>query len=278
MCCQEDLISFAHRLLAVYNEVGIQMLNRHLHRQIFKGPSLLRPDPRAIIISQDHLRKHGLDISKSSALPDIGFDLPPLQGATIDEHFYNLGIGVAEPWLSICFDFVDHNLPPKPHNLLLRSGWTRYVVNENPQPVDFPYLSEKALVFDVETLPKYTENPILAVAASADAWYVWISPWIIGEVEDNDRLVPLGPPSTHRLVVGHNVSYDRARIHEEYDLQQTKTRFIDTMALHIAINGMTSGQRLAWNKFQKQRQAASLVNIRNENNNNDQGMNFITSI
>jgi DNA polymerase gamma 1 len=243
----------------VYNEVGIQMLNRHLHRQIFKNPPLLRPDPRAVTISREHLRKHGLDITKSSQIPNLGFDLPLLQGYTIDEHFHTLGSRVAEPWLSFCNDFVNCDLPPKPMHWVVRSGWTRYPTAGEPHSVPFPNLSERTLVFDVETLPKFTENPIIAVAASTEAWYAWLSPWIIGETDDREHLVPLGPPSTSRIVVGHNVSFDRARVREEYSLRQTRTRFIDTMALHIAVNGMTAGQRPAWNKFQKESETKILA-------------------
>jgi DNA polymerase gamma 1 len=47
------------------------------------------------------------------------------------------------------------------------------------------------------------------------------------------------------------VSYDRARVLEEYGIASTKTRFIDTMALHVAVKGISSHQRPAWNKHRK---------------------------
>ena len=53
-------------------------------------------------------------------------------------------------------------------------------------------------------------------------------------------MIKIGHPL---LIIGHNVSYDRARIAEQYDLELPRTRFLDTMALHIAVVGMTSGQR-----------------------------------
>ena len=46
-----------------------------------------------------------------------------------------------------------------------------------------------------------------------------------------------------RLVIGHNVSYDRARIKEQYFIEGTKLRFLDTMSMHIAVSGITSYQR-----------------------------------
>lgn len=46
-----------------------------------------------------------------------------------------------------------------------------------------------------------------------------------------------------RIVIGHNVSYDRSRVKEQYFIEGTKIRFLDTMALHIAVSGITSFQR-----------------------------------
>ena len=46
-----------------------------------------------------------------------------------------------------------------------------------------------------------------------------------------------------RVVIGHNVSYDRARVKEQYFVDGTKLRFLDTMAMHIAVSGITSYQR-----------------------------------
>lgn len=46
-----------------------------------------------------------------------------------------------------------------------------------------------------------------------------------------------------RIVVGHNVSYDRSRIKEQYFVEGTKLRFCDTMSMHIAVSGITSYQR-----------------------------------
>ena len=110
------------------------------------------------------------------------------------------------------------------------------------------------LVFDVETLPAHTEHAIMACAASKNAWYSWISPWLLGESPDSDQLIPLGSPTAPRVVVGHNVAFDRKRIAEEYTLGGTRTRFLDTMALHIAVKGISSHQRPAWNKYRKSKE------------------------
>ena len=52
-------------------------------------------------------------------------------------------------------------------------------------------------------------------------------------------------PSSNRprVIVGHNVSYDRSWVREQYRLLPGGTRFVDTMSMHIAVGGITSQQR-----------------------------------
>ena len=59
-------------------------------------------------------------------------------------------------------------------------------------------------------------------------------------------MIPLGSDSEPRLVIGHNVAYDRIRVGDEYRLEVSGTRYLDTMSLHIATAGMTSSQRMVW--------------------------------
>lgn len=112
------------------------------------------------------------------------------------------------------------------------------------------------LTFDVETMPKYHPNAIMACAASENAWYAWISPWLLDQTQDPQQLIPLGNPDVPKVVVGHNVSYDRGRLLEEYSLEPTKTRFLDTMALHVAVKGISSNQRPAWMQYRKLKREA----------------------
>ena len=117
--------------------------------------------------------------------------------------------------------------------------------------VDAP--NEEMLTFDTEVMWKESSFAVMACAASKTAWYAWLSPWLLGESDNDRHLVPLGDPTQARIVVGHNIGYDRARVAEEYDLQQSKNFFIDTMSLHVAVNGMCSRQRPTWMKHQKNR-------------------------
>ena len=106
------------------------------------------------------------------------------------------------------------------------------------------------MVFDVEVCVTADPRAVMAVAVTSKAWYCWLSPHLLNASPfppgppTPDTMVPLGSDSTARLVVGHNVSYDRIRLGEEYRLEGSGTRFLDTMALHISLAGMTSSQRL----------------------------------
>ena len=54
-----------------------------------------------------------------------------------------------------------------------------------------------------------------------------------------------------KVIIGYNVSYDRARILEEYNIKQTKAFYLDGMSLHVATSGICSRQRPKWAKYNK---------------------------
>ncbi|UNI21425.1 DNA-directed DNA polymerase [Purpureocillium takamizusanense] len=115
------------------------------------------------------------------------------------------------------------------------------------------------LCFDTEALWKESPFSVMACAASPTAWYAWLSPWLLGETKNDRQLIPLGNPTQARIIVGHNVGYDRARVREEYDIKQSRNAFIDTMSLHVAVNGMCSQQRPTWMKHKKNRELRERV-------------------
>ncbi|CAE6457037.1 unnamed protein product, partial [Rhizoctonia solani] len=237
------------------NQAGVQMLSPKLHSQVFRGHSLAQPSSTAARISRTHLKTHKLDTELASRLPETSFDLPVLQGQSIDEHFYNIGTHMAMPWLKLATDFAslaEKELPPKPETIEHYPGWTRYNADGSFEHVA-DLGSESAICFDVETLPAYSPFAIMACAVSKTAWYVWISPWLLGLDPSPEHLIPIGDPSRPRVIVGHNVSYDRARILEEYSIKGTQNRFLDTMSLHIACKGITSVQRPAWLSHRKKK-------------------------
>ena len=236
---------------ARYSELGVQHLSSHLHRQIF--PDGYEPPPASLVeLSKDHLRRQDLLGKNNDTTSPISFDLPALQGRTLDEHFHKLGTDCAEPYLTLAKKFAVASPPPKPRKWVRRSGWTKYSPDGTAEPVAAP--EEDMLCFDTEVLWQESSFAVMACAASPTAWYAWLSPWLLGESKSDRHLIPLGDRTKDRIVVGHNVGYDRARILEEYDLEQSRTSFMDTMSLHVAVNGMCSQQRPTWMKHKKNRE------------------------
>lgn len=285
----------------------------------------------ALTLSQHHLKLHGLDPEQAATLPPIAFDLPPLQGEDLSQHFWNLGRHAAQPWLGMAHNLANVNvfetlpegvmelqeeasedeegvkfsdwlaLDPsiraefrsRPPKWLKKAGWVRYPVLTSTDgkakalgdghAVDFPNPEDGSLVFDVECMVQESHFAVMATAAGPKAWYVWLSPWLLQEGErchEKDHLIPFGPKEDlqgqpARLIVGHNVSFDRARIQDEYSLDRGNIRFLDTMSLHVATRGISSPQRGAWMKYSKSR---ALENMLSKDEVEDEKKRVITAI
>nr|XP_055048517.1 DNA polymerase subunit gamma-1 [Misgurnus anguillicaudatus] len=241
------------------NPLNIQMLSRNLQEQIFRGQKQEYTE-EDIERSIKHLEQHKLWGKDAELLPDVELKLPHMYGDDIDGHFRTLAQKQSLPYLDAASQLQGARLPDMPKEWAWELGWTRYGEDGERNRVDFP--RENALVFDVEVCMEEGHFPTLAVAVSPDAWYSWCSKRLI---EDRNTwsnqltladLIPLETPANsirppggewqERLVVGHNVSFDRAHIKEQYLLKGSKLRFLDTMSLHMAISGLTGFQRSLW--------------------------------
>ncbi|CED83342.1 Mitochondrial DNA polymerase gamma, catalytic subunit [Phaffia rhodozyma] len=232
------------------NPVGIQLLSAYTRRQVCPNPSLPDVNPENINIARGNLTKKGLLSKLPEPQEPINIDLPKLQGQNIAEHFHNLGVEQSEPFLSLAETLSQSTVLAVPSHFPVVSGWSKYDAEKNTwSQVSYPE-GEHMLVFDVEVLYKIHPYPVLATAVSPTAWYSWISPWLLQESEKKEHLISLGPHTTPRVIVGHNISYDRARILEEYQLRGSQNRFLDTMSLHCASQGVSAPQRGLWKQHQ----------------------------
>ncbi|KAM9807790.1 LOW QUALITY PROTEIN: DNA polymerase subunit gamma-1 [Neosynchiropus ocellatus] len=250
------------------NPLNIQMLSKNLHEQIFRGVEPVYKQ-EAVERSVKHLQKHQLWNKDAPLLPDVELRLSKMYGENVDEHFRVLAEKQSLPYLEAATALQLASLPRMPQKWAWDAGWTRYGTNGESQKVDFP--EESALVFDVEVCITEGKCPTLAVAVSPTNWYSWCSKRLIEERYSwSDQLtpsdlIPLETPTNsvrppggewkEKLIVGHNVSFDRSYIKEQYLLKGSKVRFIDTMSLHMAISGLTGFQRTLWmaNKTGKRR-------------------------
>ena len=237
-------------LTSRWNEVGVQQLSNQLYPQVFKAVS--KPAPQDLVtLSRAHLARHDLLGKNHGDAPPIAIELPQLHGQTLDEHFYKLGKHACEPFITYAREYARISLPKAPRKWIKRSGWTKYNSDGTSYAVDAP--QEEMLTFDTEVMWKESSFAVMACAASPTSWYAWLSPWLLGESEQDQHLIPVGDPTQARIIVGHNIGYDRARISEEYDIRQSRNFFLDTMSLHVAVNGMCSRQRPTWMKHKKNR-------------------------
>ncbi|XP_064425971.1 DNA polymerase subunit gamma-1 isoform X4 [Mirounga angustirostris] len=242
-----------------YNPLHIQMLSRGLHEQIF-GRGAETPGEAAVRRSVEHLQEHGLWGQPTTPLPDVELRLPPLYGGSLDQHFRLLAQKQSLPYLEAANSLLQAQLPPRPPSWAWAEGWTRYGPAGEAVPVAIP--EERALVFDVEVCLAEGTCPTLAVAISPSAWYSWCSRRLVEEryswtsqLSPAD-LIPLEAPAAaggptrrgwrEQLVVGHNVCFDRAHIREQYLIQGSRMRFLDTMSMHMAISGLSGFQRSLW--------------------------------
>ncbi|KAI5251557.1 DNA polymerase gamma [Aureobasidium subglaciale] len=239
-----------------FNAIGVQQISSHIYPQVFaaKAP----PAPEDLVrLSKDHLKRHDLLGKNTDSSEPVAFDMPEIQGQTLDEHFYKLAMDSAEPYLGLARKYSTANAPPRPRKWVRQSGWTKYNQDGSSEPVEAP--EEEMLTFDVEVLWHQSSFAVMACAVSDKSWYAWLSPWLLGESESDRHLIPLGDPRKPRIIVGHNIGYDRARVAEEYELDQSRNNFIDTMSLHVAVNGMCSRQRPTWNMHRKNRETRDKI-------------------
>lgn len=148
--------------------------------------------------------------------------------------------------------------PAPPTAWRLQPGWTHYCPRTGHASA-VPYPADAALVFDIENCVAEGAAPTLACALGPSGWYSWASESLVelrsraGRAYRLADMIPMESaagntdtataPAQPRLIVGHNVSYDRARIKEQYWPHSTAARFLDTMSLHVCCSGVTSYQR-----------------------------------
>lgn len=219
------------------NELGIPMIDESLRDQLFGEKT--EAGFYSVYEAIEELEQFGYGKLEPQAGEAVNLDLPPLQGKDIEEHWRKIGQDIGGRYLYLAQQLADvpeSRMPKMPNKWLLEPGWVRYAPDEEPEPVDYP--CEPAAIFDVETLVKVTNFPVMACALSEEAWYLWCSPRLF---RGSDHLVPLG--DSKRLIVAHNACFDIARVEESYKHELNGTRYLDTLSMHTAVAGLSSKQR-----------------------------------
>ena len=233
------------------NQVGQPLITQELRDQVLGGIPERVADAQDLDAIKADFAQFGLPypaVPPGNTL-QVSPVLPKRLGDSMEEHFEQMAMEIAQPWYSLLNELMRSDAPVEPDELVYQSGWTRYVSGDLPERVSHPL--ENAMVFDVETMVKFGAWPVMAAAMTPKAWYVWLHPAVVTEglMKFDQMLIPIG---TGKLVAGHNVSYDRVRVEEEYTLEHSGNYFLDTMSTHIAVSGLASEMRKMYEYWDKE--------------------------
>lgn len=231
------------------NSIGVALLPDKFNKKLF-GCSANENEVEAEVIDKiqnDIKNKLGIEnvlkpVNSSERLTKCleKLSLPQLYGKNLEEHFLAICKQHYAKYFKILNDFTDKLPPKKPEEMkwIKQPGWTKYEANGKTKSVPFP--NDDVLVFDVEICVPDGPGPVLACAASPTAWYSWCCDRICDKparagYQDSLSLLDLIPlesslkgvesdaekgyKTRERLVIGHNVAFDRARVMEQYYLE-----------------------------------------------------------
>uniref|UniRef100_A0A0N5BAK4 DNA-directed DNA polymerase n=1 Tax=Strongyloides papillosus TaxID=174720 RepID=A0A0N5BAK4_STREA len=218
----------------------IPIVSEDLHDYLFKNVSRSPLDKNRYII-------------ENVEIPE----LPKLYSeGNILKHFELLGKEMNmtyDNYLLKAFEMND--IPKMPEEWNFDVGWTKYdLINNCPKKVDYP--EDDFLIFDVEVCVKDGRLPTLAVALSSNGWYSWCSERLIKNTpvppySKINHLIPLESSNGNnkeKVVIGHNISFDRSRVKEQYYDHPSKTAFWDTMSMAIAMYSVSDSQTTFYDK------------------------------
>ena len=235
-----------------FNELGYPVVSEEIHTALFGSDKVKKMGSSDLKRAESLLERFGiqLPVDYPDNLYSGPLPLPTLKGDNLREHFEKIASDQIGEYLSQGDAFSKCTLPriPEGDDIQYSPGWTRYVWNGqgfDTEKVSFPL--EKAFTFDTETFVHRGAFPIIGTAVSEKAAYIWlaselIDPTLREDDWDQFNLIPIG---TNRFVAGHNISYDRVRAQEGYNLQHTEPEnfYFDTLSAHVGVSGLASGQR-----------------------------------
>lgn len=231
------------------NRLGYPVLPDEMHKTLFGDAPRVDASEEMVANIRHQYQRFELPFPvETAAVPDYKFQMPDtgIEYNNVEEFFERVGAEFAKPMDARLRALYAQDLPAMPaiSDIVRKAGWYRYAPGQAPQLVDAPL--EDTFVFDCETLVTRGNFPIIATAASAKAWYIWLAP----EIENPDlpyqtRLFPLGKG---KLGVAHNASFDFSRTCEHRNINTAPediSYFFDTMSAHIVTAGYGGPQRAA---------------------------------
>lgn len=180
-----------------------------------------------------------------SHFPVITFpDEPNNVAAWFDFISYDKWVKLEDSLIDFCDDILEGKKPPQISLVgdVPCDNWFYVDEQNNARFVALDDLPE-ILVLDTETVyaPETTYRlPITAVAYGAGKYFYYHPSYSPHPTTSNNGTIKF--PKSGRIVIGHNVSYDRKYLSSEY-LMDSENYFIDTMSLGVACFGLSEGQQ-----------------------------------
>lgn len=129
--------------------------------------------------------------------------------------------------------FAACDIPEIPENIPTQPGWWLY---EAGKWQSGGYPQAVTAVFDFETVDIDGKwYPVCCSAVSSTKWWVWI--W---DQAAPKEVIDWG---TNSLLIGHNVTYDRSFLANEYQYQPTGSLFPCTLSMWVATHGFADQQK-----------------------------------
>jgi DNA polymerase gamma 1 len=235
-------------------QLGYPVVSDKTYNKIFGSGKRPEMKPDQLNKAKDLLKEFGIEtpVNYPDGLFSGELPLPDLKSSNLKEHFESIAEAQIGQFEAMANSYAKCKLPPIPDadNLVFESGWVRYEWVNKDQKWDIQHVDkplEEAFTFDTETFVQGGAFPIIGTALSEKAAYIWIAKELIDPTLPKDEWDQYGfiPIGTDRFVIGHNISYDRVRARESYDLARSgpENFYFDTLSAHIAVSGLASGQR-----------------------------------
>lgn len=239
------------------SELGYPVVSEEIHRKIFGSEVPKRMDREDGDRIKRLLGRFGIKVPVDypGNLYNGPLPLPDLKGDCLKDHFESVAAKQVGGYKRAADEFSRATLPKIPTigDFVKEPGWTRYEWFPDGDGKGYfktekvPYPLEEAFTFDTETFVNKGAYPILGTAVSAKAAYLWIASELLDlsipeDKWDEYNLIPVGKG---KFIAGHNISYDRIRTQEAYDLSNVEPEsfFFDTLSAHVGVSGLASEQR-----------------------------------
>lgn len=216
-----------------HTPTGIRLLPPNLRERLWTHPQTYpRPELMAQRVAAA-LSQFGMElVIEPPTEVDAGVELPPFEGE-VSQYLRSLALAQSEPYWALSELISRVEIPPIPPSFHPQPGWVYYDHEGGYRAVEYPPF--EVGILDCETLACLGHDPVIGIVLGPEGWAVWLSPVLF---DGPRRKMNLGPHL--KLVVGHAVFYDRARVEEEYRVEGVGRRYLDTMSLHIILSGLSS--------------------------------------